>query len=169
MGVGPTYSFKDLVGSISNPIVGQTILLGGGNVGFGSITLSMSTERTAHDVAGDGTVMPSYIAGDNATLAIEVQQTSLLHKQLLALYNAVAQLANADDITAWAATRCWASLVWASVLFQRASRPVCVLVSCWTSPKPPSGVKLAQPPSPSAEAIRTAQADRLGFSLGFDL
>lgn len=105
MGVGPTYSFKDLVGSVSNPVVGQTILLGGGNLGAGSITLSMTTERTTHDVAADGTVMPSYVAGDNSTITIEVQQTSLLHKQLLNLYNTVKQLADADDITAWAATR----------------------------------------------------------------
>jgi hypothetical protein len=104
LGVGTTYSFKDLTGVITNTAFGVTILLSGGNVGFGELTITMSTARTAHDVAADGTVMPSYLAGDNGTVAINVQQTSGLHHQLLGLYNLCVQAANSDDVSAWAST-----------------------------------------------------------------
>ena len=102
--VGKTYSFKDLVGVLVNTVAGTTIELTGGNIGNGAITIVMSTERTSHDVAADGTVMPSYIAGRNGTVAIEVQQTSALHHALLALYNLLETAANADDVSGWAAT-----------------------------------------------------------------
>ena len=72
MGVGVTYSFKDLVGVLVNPVFGVSIPLTGGNIGLGQVTITMTTERTTHDVAADSTVMPSYVAGDNGTgLAVE--------------------------------------------------------------------------------------------------
>lgn len=104
MGVGNTYSFKGLTGVITNPVVGITIQLTGGNLGAGKIDISMSTTRTEHDVAADGTVMPSYIAGDNGVVTITVQETSSLHTQLLALYNACLSAANSSNVSAWAAT-----------------------------------------------------------------
>ena len=104
MAQGATYSFKALVGVIVNPIFGVTIPLTGGNIGVGAITVTMTTERTVHDVAADGTVMPSYIAGDNGDVMIEVQETSLIHQALLALYNLCVVAANADDVSGWAAT-----------------------------------------------------------------
>jgi hypothetical protein len=103
-GIGTTYSFKDLTGVITNTQFGFTILLSGGNVGFGELTITMTTERTTHDVAADGTVMPSYLAGDNGAVAISVQQTSGLHHQLLSLYNLCVLAANNDDVSAWAST-----------------------------------------------------------------
>jgi hypothetical protein len=102
--VGTPYSFKDLVGAITNGLFGISYAITGGNVGAGSITLTMTTERTAHDVAADGVVMPSYIAGDNGEVAIEVQQTSKLHHQLLILYNLCVTAAEAGDLLPWAAT-----------------------------------------------------------------
>ena len=104
MGIGPTYSFKDLVGVLTNTEFGVSIPLTGGNVGFGQLTISMATERTAHDVAADGTVMPSYMAGDNGTVSLEIQQTSPLHHALLGLYNLAVLAANNDDVSGWAAT-----------------------------------------------------------------
>ena len=104
MGVGSTYSFKSLVGVLNNPIFGVTLPLTGGNIGVGDFTVAMATERTVHDVAADGTVMPSYVAGDNGSLAVNVQETSVLHTQLLALYNLCVQAANNDDVSGWAAT-----------------------------------------------------------------
>ena len=104
MGVGSTYSFKSLVGVLTNSVAGASIALTGGNVGFGQLTISMATERTAHDVAADGTVMVSYAAGANGTCAIEVQETSYLHSQLLSLYNNLVLAANRDDVSGWAAT-----------------------------------------------------------------
>jgi hypothetical protein len=102
--VGVTYSFKDLTGVITNSVFGASILLSGGNVGFGELTITMTTERTAQDVAADGTVMPSYLAGDNGTVAINVQQTSGLHHDLLDLYNQCVTAANNDDVSGWAST-----------------------------------------------------------------
>ena len=104
MGVGTTYSFKSLVGVLQNAVFGVTIPLTGGNIGVGEITISMATERTTHDVAADGTVMPSYAAGDNGTVVINVQETSILHKALLGLYNLCVLAANQDDVLGWAAT-----------------------------------------------------------------
>lgn len=105
MGQGNTYSFKSLTGVLTNPVFGISIPLTGGNIGAGSFHISMATTRTTHDVAADGTVMPSYVAGDNGDVVINVQQTSLLHKALLNLYNLCVLAANNnDDVTGWAAT-----------------------------------------------------------------
>jgi hypothetical protein len=101
---GVTYSFKSLVGVLKNSIVGVVIPLTGGNIGLGGITIRMTTSRTVHDVAADGTVMPSYVAGANGEVDIEVQETSILHKALLTLYNALVLQADLDDILGWAAT-----------------------------------------------------------------
>ena len=97
-----TYSFKDIKCVCSGP--GGGFIIGGGNVGAGSITITMSEDRTVQDVAADGTVMPSYVAGDNGSVAIEVQQTSSLHHALLAMYNALKLLADAGEVASWAST-----------------------------------------------------------------
>lgn len=104
MAVGTTYSFKSLVGVLVNPVYAVTIPLAGGNIGVGEITIRMTTERTTHDVAADGTVMPSYIAGDNGEIDIAVQETSAVHTALLALYNLCVLGANNYDVLGWAAT-----------------------------------------------------------------
>ncbi len=104
MAQGATYSFKALVGVLVNALVGVTVPLTGGNIGAGAFHVSMATERTAHDVAADGTVMVSYAAGDNGALTAEVQESSVLHQQLLSLYNLLLLAANNDDVSAWAAT-----------------------------------------------------------------
>lgn len=104
MGQGRTYSFKSLTGVLTNTVFGVTIPLTGGNIGVGSITIRMTTTRTTHDVAADGTVMPSYIAGDNGEVDIVVQETSAIHQALLALYNLAVLAANNDDVSGWAAT-----------------------------------------------------------------
>jgi Protein of unknown function (DUF3277) len=101
---GITYSFKSLTGVLVNPVFGVTIPLTGGNIGVGSFHVTMATTRTTHDVAADGTVMPSYIAGDNGAVDINVQETSIIHKALLALYNLCVLAANNDDVSGWAAT-----------------------------------------------------------------
>lgn len=97
-----TYSFKDLTGAFIHPLVGSYVL-GGGNVGLGQITVSMTQDRTQQDVAADGSVMVSYMPGDNGTISIEVQQTSDLHGFLLAWFNACKTAADAGDVLNWAA------------------------------------------------------------------
>lgn len=102
--IGKTYSFKSLTGVLTNSVFGVTITLTGGNIGLGSITVRMNTTRTTHDVAADGTVMPSYIAGNNGEVDITVQETSAIHGELLSLYNQCVLAADNDDVSGWAAT-----------------------------------------------------------------
>ncbi len=104
MAQGATYSFKSLTGVLTNPVYAVTIPLTGGNIGLGSIVIRMNTTRTVHDVAADGTVMPSYVAGANGEVDINIQQTSALHSQLLALYNQAVLSADNEDVSGWAAT-----------------------------------------------------------------
>lgn len=99
-----TYSFKDLVAFITNVLLGGPIQLGGGNLGVGSLTIRMLTQRTEHDTAADGVVMPSYLAGNSAEVTIEMQQTSALHHTLLDLYNLLTTAADNGDVSAWAST-----------------------------------------------------------------
>lgn len=79
-----TYSFESVVVTISHPSVGQYVASG---KGIGSITTSMTTDRTTHDVSADGSVMVSKVKGRNGSHAIAIQQTSDLNKWLLKLYN----------------------------------------------------------------------------------
>lgn len=92
-----TYSFLDLAGAIYQPL-----FLGGPfqftGEGTGTVTVAMSTDRSSHDVAADGSIMVSKIGGRNGTVTIECQQTSLVHKYLLALYNYL----EAADASQWA-------------------------------------------------------------------
>ncbi len=104
MPIGTTYSFKDLTGVLNNPLLPIPFQIVGGNIGQGQITIRMLTQRTEHEVGADGVVMPSYIAGANAEVTIELQQTSDLHHALLGLYNDLAMSADGGDVSSWAAT-----------------------------------------------------------------
>lgn len=97
-----TYSFKDLTGAFVHPIAG-TYILGGGNVGLGQITIAMTIDRTVQDVASDGSVMVSYIAGDNGMCSIEVQQTSDFHNFLINWWNICKTNADLGLVSTWAA------------------------------------------------------------------
>lgn len=79
-----TYSFEDVTVTISHDDVGQFVAQG---AGLGSITTTMATDRSSHDVSADGSVMVSKIKGRNGSHAIQVQQTSDLNKWLMRLYN----------------------------------------------------------------------------------
>ena len=81
-----TYSFLDMSGVISHPAKGAFTFTG---EGVGELIVTMSTEKTAHEVSADGVTMISKIAGDNGTVTINVQQTSAAHRWLLDLYNYV--------------------------------------------------------------------------------
>lgn len=94
-----TYSFLDLAGAINNPgYAGGPYIFTG--EGVGSVTVAMTTDRTQHDVAADGSIMISKIEGNNGTISIECQQTSLVHKYLLGLYNYLISKSGLE----WAAT-----------------------------------------------------------------
>lgn len=96
-----TYSFRDLTGAFVHPLAG-TFILGGGNVGLGQITISMTQDRTVQDVAADGSVMVTYVSGDNGQATIEVQQTSSLHGFLVNWWNLCKTAADAGDVSNWA-------------------------------------------------------------------
>jgi hypothetical protein len=102
--VAVTYSFKDLTGVLTNPVLGSPLPLAGGNIGNGTITIRMVTMRTEHDVAADGVVMPSYVAGRNAEVTIEMLQTADLHHAFVDLFNVLETAANSGDVSNWAGT-----------------------------------------------------------------
>jgi hypothetical protein len=102
--ISTTYSFKDTSGSMTNPALAGAPIVFAGEIGMGQFVISMHTDRTVLDTASDGTVMPSYIAGDSGDVAIEVQQTSILHQLLLALYNLLKIAADSGDVSNWAAS-----------------------------------------------------------------
>lgn len=81
-----TYSFLDLSGAIAHPDLGAYLFTG---QGVGTVTVAYETERTQHDTAADGVIMVSKIAGHNGKVTVECQQTSDLHKWLLAAANAL--------------------------------------------------------------------------------
>ena len=95
-----TYSFKDLGGAFTHPLAIPIVFAG--NIGVGQVSVAMTTEKTATDVAADGSVQVSYVAGDNGTVTIECQQTSIVHKLLLTWFNAVNAAARSGDISKFA-------------------------------------------------------------------
>lgn len=91
-----TYSFKDSSIAITGPLTGSFSLAG--QIGLSRMTVTMATEKTAQNVAADGAVMVSAIAGDNGTVTLEMQQTSQLHAFLLQAYNAIVTLLNQGNV-----------------------------------------------------------------------
>lgn len=83
MGIS-TYSFSDVSISISHPNVGKFSAM---NEGIGDISISMTNDRTAHDIANDGSTMVSKIKARNGSISIAVQQTSNFNKWLQKWYN----------------------------------------------------------------------------------
>ncbi|RXI46090.1 DUF3277 domain-containing protein [Clostridium tetani] len=88
-----TYSFEDVTCSFQHQGVGAASSTG---AGLGSISIAMANDKTAHDVAADGIVMISKIAGKNGTISITMQQVSELHKYLLRWYNYI-DIANTSE------------------------------------------------------------------------
>lgn len=109
-----TYSFADYNFTIVSPIGTYSIQ---GN-GVGSASVTMSTTKSVHSVGADGSVMTSKIAGDNGTIAIQVQQTSGLNTFMTKLYNSL---------------KTAPSSVWTSTQFlitNKVQKEVCTCVGC---------------------------------------
>jgi len=96
-----SYSFKDTVGAFVSPLAGSFVIAGA-NLGAGQIVISMATTRSEQDTAADGAVMVTYLSGSSGQLSIDCQQTSAIHKFLLAAQNLHPTAADADDISNWA-------------------------------------------------------------------
>ncbi len=91
-----TYSFANAALVISHPALGQYTATG---TGIGTISITPTTDRTAHDVAADGSVMISKVEGANATIALNIQQTSYFNAWLQRAFNYAVQAAPSE----WAA------------------------------------------------------------------
>lgn len=102
--VQTTYSFKDLVGSLDNPVLDSPQQIVGGNIGNGDIMIRYLTSRTEMETANDGVVMPSYVPGQSAEVTIAMQQTSQLHHFLVGLFNLLATAADGGDVSNWVGT-----------------------------------------------------------------
>lgn len=79
-----TYAFEDVSFVVQHPSYGQYSANG---QGIGSFTITKSQDRSVHNVAADGSIMTSKIAGNNGTVSISAQQTSSLHQYLQGLFN----------------------------------------------------------------------------------
>jgi hypothetical protein len=101
--VGTTYSYKDLTGAMVCPLVPLPLIFGG-QVGCDTITVGNDTTHGVKDTAADGTVMPSFVAGDSGTVQIVCQQTSIVHKYLLGWLNGLKTAAMNGDVSGWANT-----------------------------------------------------------------
>jgi hypothetical protein len=97
-----TYSFKDSTGAIISPLAGS-FQIAGGSIGAGQFVVSNRTNRSEIDVSADGAPMTSYISDASGGLEIECQQTSSIHKFLLAMFNLHTTAAEANDVSNWAA------------------------------------------------------------------
>jgi hypothetical protein len=102
MAQSQTFSFRNTSGAYTNPAVPNPIIFAG-QIGMGAFTVMMHTERTVQDTAADGTIMPSYVAGNSGTITIEMQQTSILHQAFLDAYNLLVLAAEGGDPSNWAA------------------------------------------------------------------
>ena len=81
-----TYSFEDTTLTISHPSVGTYSAYG---TGIGQLTVAMSNDITAHDVAADLAVVVSKMPKNNGTVALEVLQSSDFNAWLKKYYNYV--------------------------------------------------------------------------------
>ena len=94
-----TYSFTDVSIVISHASYGSFSLVG---EGIGDVVVTKVTDRSVHDVASDGSIMTSKIAGNNGTVTLNAQQTSPLHEWLQGLFNYLWQA----DTSEWAQISC---------------------------------------------------------------
>lgn len=101
--VGTVYSFKALNGAMTNAAIGVTIPFGG-QIGTGQVVVANTTDHTTHEIAADGVVMPSFVAGDSGTVTIECQQTSIIHQLLLGWLNILKTSAMLGNLSNWANT-----------------------------------------------------------------
>ncbi len=98
-----TYSFKDGQGTVSLPNIDTALLIGGATLGVGQITFEQADNVSENDVSADGAVMTSAMLAPNGTVVIEVQQTSDIHKALLAWYNSLVSSMQLGDVSNWTA------------------------------------------------------------------
>lgn len=80
------YSFLDLTGVLYHPLTSSYAFTG---QGVGSVTVTMDSEKTFHEIGVDGVVIMGKIPSSSGKLIIECQQTSNVHKWLLYTYQTI--------------------------------------------------------------------------------
>lgn len=81
------YSFMDLSGSMTHPLVGSYLFTG---QGVGSITITMDNDKTFHEIDVYGTVLVGKVPNSNSgKIMIACQQSSNLNSWLGATYNTI--------------------------------------------------------------------------------
>ena len=78
------YAFASVDFIFTHPAQGQYSAQG---EGLGDITITMTNDVSAHNLASDGSVMISRIEAKNATITMTIQQTSAMNRWLERLYN----------------------------------------------------------------------------------
>lgn len=81
-----TYSFQDIVGSITGP--GGTIPIGSGSgAGEGGITITPSADKNVMMIGADGSGMNSLIADSSVEVKVTLLKTSPVNAFLQQMYN----------------------------------------------------------------------------------
>lgn len=96
-----TYSGKDLSFSLVHPLVGPIMADGVASKGIAQASIRMTQDQAQLQVGMDGAVVPSVVPGDQGEIELQVWQTSTIHQQLLAWYNAVKAARDAGDVSQW--------------------------------------------------------------------
>jgi hypothetical protein len=96
-----TYSGIDTNFSLVHPLIAAIQADGVSSKGIAQITVRMSQTQSVMQVGMDGAVVPSVIPGDQGEIELQVWQTSTLHQELLAWYNAVKAARDAGDVSTW--------------------------------------------------------------------
>ena len=110
------YSAKNTNFSLAHPLSGPIQAAGISAKGVNSYSIRMAVDHTNLQVAADGGIVPSWVPGEWGTIEISLYQTSTLHQELLALYNAIKAAADLGDTAlAFAGTVVLISIVDGSV------------------------------------------------------
>ncbi len=96
-----TYSGKDLNFALAHPLIGTIQASGVQEQGIAQVTVRMSATQSVMQVGMDGAVVPSVVPGDQGEIEIQVWQTSTLHQEFLAWYNALKAARDAGDVSQW--------------------------------------------------------------------
>jgi hypothetical protein len=112
-----TYSAKNTNFSLAHPLAAGPIQAAGVSAkGVNSYSIRMGVEHANLQVAADGGIVPSWVPGEWGDIEISMYQTSTLHQDFLALYNAIKAAADAGDTSqAFAGTVVLVSIVDGSV------------------------------------------------------
>jgi len=104
-----TYAGISLNGAISHIYIGTIPLVGVAEQGVAQVTVRMTTTQSVMQVGMDGAVVPSVVPGDQGEIEIQVWQTSTIHQDLLAWWNALTAARDAGDVSQWFTGTCFLS------------------------------------------------------------